>query len=107
MRISDWSSDVCSSDLLGKTFSAPPDSTRYVPEQKPGGLVLFVAVHGLYLVCSTVLFALDVARRVWPDAAAGWFADYPVSSVHHFGQRHQCTHHCSPVQAQSYAVRRF
>src|SRR3546814_7959559 len=30
MRISDWSSDVCSSDLVGRTFIEPTDSIRHL-----------------------------------------------------------------------------
>src|SRR5690606_31311141 len=76
--------DAYRADRLGKTLSAPSDSARYVPEQKPGGFVLPVAVHGVYLVCPAVLFTLDAAGRFWPDTATSWLADYPAGGVHYF-----------------------
>src|SRR3546814_9755638 len=58
MRISDWSSDVCSSDLRGLRY--PSDHDRHRPDHCP-------------------LAALDIERR--RDAAAADSGSYPVPSL--------------------------
>src|SRR3546814_8259496 len=55
MRISDWSSDVCSSDLLGPNFGR---------EEKPGSLPVPIQFH------STLLQARSEERRVGKECVS-------------------------------------
>src|SRR3546814_11811239 len=44
MRLSDWSSDVCSSDLLGRALAAIPEELR--EDEKVKGIVIGVEATG-------------------------------------------------------------
>src|SRR3546814_8346385 len=73
MRISDWSSDVCSSDLLTKIWEVVGDASRYIDHAAPWALRKTDPAH-----MATVLYVLaDVIRRlailcqpVMPDSMA-------------------------------------
>src|SRR3546814_9972997 len=47
MRISDWSSDVCSSDLFGFRFRIGPPVAVQAREDVPHGLLLCLVLQGL------------------------------------------------------------
>src|SRR3546814_17329249 len=61
MRISDWSSDVCSSDLGRATLHRPPLSDRGTALHPPQR---HAAIHGLY--------AHDAERPLVGLAVGGW-----------------------------------
>src|SRR3546814_7941412 len=46
MRISDWSSDVCSSDLIGACFDKPPGYACARGAGRKGGSALHCVGHG-------------------------------------------------------------
>src|SRR3546814_10410972 len=67
MRISDWSSDVCSSDLSNPTFRVTTGAASYVLRRKPPGPLL-PGAH-----------AIEREARVLASLAT---ADFPVPHVH-------------------------
>src|SRR3546814_5056686 len=69
MRISDWSSDVCSSDLARGSRSRKSTTPSPKPAQQPALLQRLAAVRGRLSLCA------DQA------AAAKWWLSMPMASV--------------------------
>src|SRR3546814_11783006 len=71
MRISDWSSDVCSSDLLqpGESFSTPRLGTRDLGATLPTG------VGVTDTIANAVHFQADHADEGYDGHKPGFFAD--------------------------------
>src|SRR3546814_2610800 len=66
MRISDWSSDVCSSDLVGEGSIAPRGA---VPDTQLVA-VKVISADGRYCCASDVVAAMDWVATHHPDVAA-------------------------------------
>src|SRR3546814_19114439 len=67
MRISDWSSDVCSSDLLlRQTGAQQPQLIGEAPPQQ--GLPAWFAEHGLAARIEAILFGEEAVERVAQQA---------------------------------------
>src|SRR3546814_19345301 len=86
MRISDWSSDVCSSDLADPLFAAAPIAPEQLERaalQQPQFADQFVALHAAYRRAGQRLPIIDEAltggpaegsRLPWEEVRA-WFHD--------------------------------
>src|SRR3546814_17837445 len=84
MRISDWSSDVCSSDLLQQVFNAlachphsaeapaPPSPDRWLPVIKLGESILEGARHGYALLVMLGRLIVDLVAMIRHPARAPW-----------------------------------
>src|SRR3546814_967475 len=70
MRISDWSSDVCSSDLYGVTHAQAVDAIQQA-NQEAGGSVLEMAEAEYMVRASGYLKSLDDFRAIALKTAAG------------------------------------
>src|SRR3546814_2322776 len=83
MRISDWSSDVCSSDLIGRSF---PEA-RLAPWQDSFAFADMQAFHMYIATTIHVLFRQISRPEVYadgPEAAAALKAKVPEMSNHYF-----------------------
>src|SRR3546814_9209388 len=78
MRISDWSSDVCSSDLLqpGESFSTPRLGTRDLGATLPTG------VGVTDTIANAVHFQADHADEGYDGHKPGFFARWFMSTNH-------------------------
>src|SRR3546814_18462266 len=80
MRISDWSSDVCSSDLLAHNDRGPPriaidgDVARIGHVEGPRGILPHPAPHPRSL--EVMIFARDVSRQ--GDRLVLWYVIRPL-----------------------------
>src|SRR3546814_14844384 len=86
MRISDWSSDVCSSDLADPLFAAAPIAPEQLERaalQQPQFADQFVALHAAYRRAGQRLQIIDEAltggtaegRRLPWEEVRDWFHD--------------------------------
>src|SRR3546814_10450721 len=60
MRISDWSSDVCSSDLLSRPHSRPPEGV--IVEERPHWVVKATVQKTAWPVCDGLWFDANLLR---------------------------------------------
>src|SRR3546814_6189588 len=73
MRISDWSSDVCSSDLLGHGHAAEPED--FAQDQRDDVLLLEEVVEVIFAERERLLGDGSFGRQVRTDAVGHFFQD--------------------------------
>src|SRR3546814_2700512 len=74
MRISDWSSDVCSSDLLGVIYDVPAYRFVLRKAMELGGIYAYsYPPHTLLLAVPFSLFSYPVALALWTAVGAALF----------------------------------
>src|SRR3546814_10688428 len=89
MRISDWSSDVCSSDLAGSRIQPVPGQTTQAHEHEATGSMIefypqIKLAHVFLTLCSGAFFALRgagvLANMRWPYLAPILWTSYTVDT---------------------------
>src|SRR3546814_10449424 len=89
MRISDWSSDVCSSDLAGSRIQPVPGQTTQAHEHEATGSMIefypqIKLAHVFLALCSGAIFALRgagvLANMRWPHLAPIRWTSYTVDT---------------------------
>src|SRR3546814_6777976 len=72
MRISDWSSDVCSSDLAGLAWKLGDVGFANALRDLPGSLLFWIAFAGYYFALPASEFL--IFKRLWNIPRAGFKA---------------------------------
>src|SRR3546814_16279677 len=98
MRISDWSSDVCASDLIGRQHGPPGRKRDFVEitddggQSRPGNILALAAdgksrirIRSRANKDNTRHNTLDVGRRCYPTAAQGF------RTANRYGDRQRMT----------------
>src|SRR5690606_39410476 len=81
----DWSSDVCSSDLLARRTRVGTNTRRVVEAAKPREVMFFPARHDHWMVQTGDGYAAHVAGAIGvsTDAQANWWGSEGVGTVPH------------------------
>src|SRR3546814_1534409 len=78
MRISDWSSDVCSSDLL---LGQPRRGSRRAGRRAPGGRTMKLLAAMVYVFAAAALFLGDANWRDRRGCPEPWYVQVPRAAL--------------------------